>query len=124
MADLPPPRRRFQFRLRTLMIVVTLFCVAAGGYIGSQKKIVAERRAWLAHLQEEGYTARIGDIVISGGDQSEPNIVRRWLGDKATFRISLPATLPDKDKETTLRLFPESTVTQTPNAPSRSAIQP
>jgi hypothetical protein len=35
MADiLAAPRRRFQFRLRTLMIGVTLFCVTIGGYVG------------------------------------------------------------------------------------------
>jgi hypothetical protein len=33
------PRRRFQFRLRTLMIVVTMFCVI-GGYVAWHKKIV------------------------------------------------------------------------------------
>ena len=31
MADQPSPRRRFQFRLRMLMIGVTLFCVVVGG---------------------------------------------------------------------------------------------
>ena len=31
MTDQPSPRRRFQFRLRTLLIVVTLFCLAVGG---------------------------------------------------------------------------------------------
>ena len=30
MPDQPSPRRRFQFRLRTLMIGVTLVCVIAG----------------------------------------------------------------------------------------------
>jgi hypothetical protein len=30
----PPKPRRFQFRLRTLLIGVTLFCIVTGGYIG------------------------------------------------------------------------------------------
>jgi hypothetical protein len=40
----PPKRKRrwFQFRLRTLMIVVTLFCIA-GGWLGNQVRIVWER---------------------------------------------------------------------------------
>ena len=40
----PPPPRRFQFRLRTLLIGVTLFCIVVGGYIGSQLKVIRERR--------------------------------------------------------------------------------
>jgi hypothetical protein len=122
MAD-HSPRRRFQFSLRTLLIVVTLFCIVGGGYIGWQKKIVMERRAWLARLLEQGFKQSIGDRVIAAGDQSQPNIVRRWLGDKATFIIGLPAGMSDEDKETTLRLFPESTVTQTPSAPSGPATK-
>jgi hypothetical protein len=45
----PPKRkrRRFQFRLRTLMIVVTLLAVPCG-YIGWQARIVRERRDLLA----------------------------------------------------------------------------
>jgi hypothetical protein len=31
--DQPPPRRRFQFRLRTLMIGITLLAVVCG-YVG------------------------------------------------------------------------------------------
>jgi hypothetical protein len=38
----PAPRRRFQFRLWTLMIVVTLLAVMCG-YVGWQMKIA---RAW------------------------------------------------------------------------------
>jgi hypothetical protein len=39
----PPKRRRFQFRLRTLLIGVTLLAVPLG-YVGWQVKIVRERR--------------------------------------------------------------------------------
>jgi hypothetical protein len=44
MQDQFPFRRRFQFRLRTLMIVVTLLAVACA-YVAWQSKIVRERRA-------------------------------------------------------------------------------
>jgi hypothetical protein len=37
------PRRRFQFRLRTLMIGVTLLAVVCG-YVGRQAEIVRNRR--------------------------------------------------------------------------------
>jgi hypothetical protein len=35
MADQPSPRRRFQFRLRTLMIVVTLLTVSCASIRGN-----------------------------------------------------------------------------------------
>ena len=38
---------RFQFRLRTLFIVVTVLCVVPGGYVIWQRKIVSERQRWL-----------------------------------------------------------------------------
>ncbi len=44
MPDQPPPRRRFQFRLRTLLIGVTLLALPMG-YVGWQVKIVRERKA-------------------------------------------------------------------------------
>lgn len=37
-----PPQRRFQFRLRTLMIVVTVLAVAMA-YVGRQLKWIADR---------------------------------------------------------------------------------
>jgi hypothetical protein len=37
--DAPSPRRRFQFRLRTLLIGVTLLAIPCG-YVGWQAKIV------------------------------------------------------------------------------------
>jgi hypothetical protein len=118
-------RRRFQFRLRTLMIGVTLFALIPCGYVGWQAKIVRERRSWLTRLQEEGYEPRIDDIVIyAGNGHGGPNIVRRWLGDKTIVTIPLPATISEEDKETTLRLFPESNVTRTPIAPKQSATKP
>jgi hypothetical protein len=50
----PPKRNRrwFQFSLRSLMIVVTLFCVVVGGYVGWQAKVVRERRAELSRVVE------------------------------------------------------------------------
>jgi hypothetical protein len=50
MADQPPPRRRFQFRLRTLMIGVTLASVACWGWVLYRR--VGEYR-YRAHFAEE-----------------------------------------------------------------------
>src|SRR5690348_1919362 len=76
MPDQPSSRRRFQFRLRTLMIVVTLLAVACA-YIGWQAKIVRERRIELE---------RTVDLRVVGIDGSDKwgiiPWVRRVLGDK------------------------------------------
>ena len=45
MVDQPSPRRRFQFRLRTLMIVVTILAVASA-YATHEAKVVRERAKW------------------------------------------------------------------------------
>jgi hypothetical protein len=42
MADQPSPRRRFQFRLRTLFVVVTLFAVASW-IVADRARLVRER---------------------------------------------------------------------------------
>ena len=118
--------RRFQFRLRTLLIGVTLFALIPCGYVGWQAKIVRERRSWLTRLQEEGYKyPKVGDIVIHAGNgHGGPNIVRRLLGDEEIVAVAIPATISDEDREATLRLFPESNVTQTPLATERQATKP
>ena len=54
MPDQPSLRRRFQFRLRTLMVGVTLFCVIFGGYAGYHLKKVGERRALLRLIVTNG----------------------------------------------------------------------
>jgi hypothetical protein len=51
--DQPSPRRRFQFRLRTLLIGVTLLAVACA-YIGPHLKKVQERKALLRLILRNG----------------------------------------------------------------------
>ncbi len=53
MPDQPSPRRRFQFRLRTLMIVVAVVAIPCA-YVGWQAKIVRERRALLDSIKAAG----------------------------------------------------------------------
>jgi hypothetical protein len=46
------PRSRFQFRLRTLLIGVTVFCLAVGSYVAHEGKIVRDRKSELNRGQE------------------------------------------------------------------------
>jgi hypothetical protein len=102
--DSPAPRRRFQFRLRTLMIGVTLLAVPMG-YIGWQAKIVAERKAWLRDDRDVSITP------ASSGANDIP-WMRRWLGDFKVDEIRVRSTL-FIDSEIVKRLheeFPEATI--------------
>jgi hypothetical protein len=76
----PSPRRRFQFRLRTMMILVTVFCFVIGGYTGWQKKIVKERQEWL-HVHSRQPESLMHELSILGiGDAEKgPGLIRCWL---------------------------------------------
>ena len=62
----PPKRkrRRFQFRLRTLLIGVTIFCLVVGSYVAHEAKIVRERKSELYR------TVNMRLIGIDGDDQA------------------------------------------------------
>jgi hypothetical protein len=83
MADQPTPSRRFQFRLRTLMIGVALLAVACA-YLGWQAKIVRERRAELS---------RVVEMRLVGIDGSDEERIIPWircaLGDKRVASIKM-----------------------------------
>ena len=80
---------RFQFRLRTLMIVVTIFCVV-GGYVAHETKIARDRKAMVNRILyvEGGWTAH----------NTEPNWsppwIRRLLGDESIDEVNLPVDSP------------------------------
>jgi hypothetical protein len=48
--DVSAPRRRFQFRLRILMVGVTLFMVALGWWYFQEVSMAHERKAALATI--------------------------------------------------------------------------
>ena len=110
MADQPSPRRRFQFRLRTLMIVVTLFCLFVGGYVGWQKKIVAERDKMRAFDDCE--------IIIYGdgpglyGSKGGIPCFRRWLGDREVNQMFMSHSASDDEVERYRVAFPEADVSR------------
>jgi hypothetical protein len=114
MADQPSPRRRFQFRLRTLLIGVTLLAMPCA-YVASQDRIVSERTAVLCWIREHKGSSTTGepDSPRSTTKQQQPaavSWVRRLLGDHQINHIELP---PDTDIGEVRRIrtmFPESDV--------------
>jgi hypothetical protein len=102
MAELPP-RRRFQFRLRTLMVVVTLLALPCT-YVGGQAKIVRDRAAALAAS---------GRMLYQAGELESPKDLpwmRRLLGDKHYSEIILEDDAPDEFVATLRLAFPEAIV--------------
>jgi hypothetical protein len=103
----PPKRNRrwFQFSLRSLMIVVTLFCVVVGGYVGWQAKVVRERRVELS---------RVVDMRLVGIDGADKEGVipwiRRALGDKRVGSIKMVVGTDAAELDRLRVLFPEAKV--------------
>ena len=131
-SDSSIPRRRFQFRLRTLMIGVTLLA-AICGYIAWQEKIVKEREALLKLVMNDGG----GCFIISAGPQHHeeysrmgsipdkgtwrvpgahpdqaPSWIRQRLGDKHIHAIWLPESFSAADVAIISERFPEAAVGQ------------
>jgi hypothetical protein len=69
-----PPRRRFQFRLRTLMVGVTLLAVPCS-YVGWQVRVVKERRLQIEARSSPWITLYRGKEPLTNG----PNWFRRAL---------------------------------------------
>jgi hypothetical protein len=98
--------RRFQFRLLTLLIFVTLFCVICG-WVVHQLHIVRDRKSLLEHVvANEGFyvtgnmrvranpDVRWSDLYASlapAKARSTLPPLRLWLGDEAVGVIGIPA---------------------------------
>ena len=104
----PKPRRRLQFSLRTLLIVVAMLGVlfAVGRYVADQAKIVAERKAW---IEAHGRGWVTGTVDFAQGDpEKRPSIIRRWLGDVAADNIEVHGS--NTDLKVAAALFPEANI--------------
>src|SRR5258706_4333045 len=113
MADQPSPRRRFQFRLRTLLIGAFLFCVVAD-WCGIQYRLVRQRRSLLSYIvRTEGfYVTRTMDVranpkvrwvdlqasLTPPPPRSSTALLRGWLGDEPIRTIGVPAKTPRLDE--------------------------
>jgi hypothetical protein len=118
----PPKRKRrwFQFSLRTLMIVITLFCVLAGGYVIRLHSIIGERRAELDRLialESKGELSWLGhgddssippDLDSEPFEQASRSPLRRFLGDEAVGVICFVKRPTDDEVQRLARIFPEA----------------
>lgn len=88
------------------MIVMTLFCAAAGAYLGRQRAIVSERKSWPLR--------QVGDYAIyaSSPENNDLPWARRLLGDfKVDEIVVRPSLLIDGEFAMRLRkAFPEATI--------------
>jgi len=98
--------KRLQFRLRTLLIVVTLLAGACG-YVGHEANTVNQRRSWLANHPQ----VMMDVIAIHKWVVPRPKIgpIRRWLGDDSFSMIVVDDPKPG-EVETARSLFPEADV--------------
>jgi hypothetical protein len=113
--------RRFQFRLRTLMIGITLLAIPCA-YVGWQAKIVRERQQALKALTDSGTVIFTRETDFADADRiagyhvdrdtwpSEVPWLRQCLGDEHISTIDLPPSARPADTEWIRSLFPEATV--------------
>src|SRR5689334_13187231 len=97
-----PPRRRLQFRLRTLLIGVTLFAVACWIVIGDLQ-IKNRRKDFI----ESGAVIA---VVINRDGGGVAFVIRRWLGDQWYTSVTLGGEATLEEVHNAAILFPEARV--------------
>ncbi len=111
-AESPQKRRWYQFRLRTLMIGVTLLAVVCG-YVGWRTRSIRERRSLVDRLAAAGCAVSIAGFekpeYAPRGWQPTTTWFSRLLGDLEVCEIS---SFPGRDftkaeREEIRRVFPE-----------------
>jgi hypothetical protein len=99
----PSSRCRFQFRLRTLMIGVTLFCVV-GGRLGREVTIARERESMRKWIEQNGGWCG----VWLGHDECEPPFLRRLFGDRQIGYVHVPQNATDDDIQRIEAVYPNA----------------
>ena len=92
----PMPRPRFQFRLRTLFVVVTLFAIPCA-YVGWQAKIARARKAFIE-------SPAVMDATVD--PRAEPPLLRKMLGDKSYMVITLRIAATRDEQTEAVAFFP------------------
>jgi hypothetical protein len=113
---LPPSRRRwFQFGLRTMFVVVTVFAV----WLAWELKAVRDRRDFLALIDAVDLAESKPMFSVFLEDRpplsATPGTIpfwRLWLGDKPIEKIHLPLNWSHEQLEKTRSMFPEARVSQ------------
>ncbi len=96
---------RFQFRLRSLMIVVTLNCIGCG-WLLSQATIVWERKAML----------KIAPVSwVDDDDTAGLTWLRHVMGDRGIGTIVLDKPTTDEQLNHYRAVFPEASIYRTAN---------
>jgi hypothetical protein len=101
-------RRWFQFRLRSLLIVVTAASLAFA-CIAREAHFVQERRAMQKWIEEGGGACVANDVRSSNNGNphvEEPPILRRLMGDTKVATIFLPRKASEQDMQRIKTLFP------------------
>jgi hypothetical protein len=115
-------RRWFQFSLRTLLLVVTVFSFIAGGYTSWQRSIVNKRLAYLqahSHFWENGTC-----VVLVNGDRTQaPSGIRIWLGDKPQDNVFVDSATRE-DTNSVALLFPEADILAWPEPDAHDDFRP
>ena len=113
-----PSRRWLRFSLRTLFVVVTLFCV----WLGWSRMVIERRQQTLARLEDDGCKIIRCDpffpfaaLPAKGGSirmVRPPALpaVRRWLGDEPIVAIYLVYPRTEVDRLKIESQFPEADV--------------
>jgi hypothetical protein len=101
-----PRRRRLQFMLRTLLVIVTLLAIPCA-YLGWQANIVAHRRLVLKNAMEQG-------LVVMSDDSDADAVatvpwIRRIMGD-APVRSAWWVGATKEDRARFKEAFPEAKV--------------
>jgi hypothetical protein len=108
--------RRFQFRLRTLMIVVTLLA-AVCRYVGSQVIFLRERheaRAKHAQVYPDVYSDSNGNLyqhwTMAPVIRPKAPWPVRWFGEEGYWGIVAGDTASDEEIANLKQLFPEAVI--------------
>jgi hypothetical protein len=96
---------RFQFRLRTIFLVVTAAAVACA-WLGHEYRVAQERAAVREWIEENGGFCG----AQKGHRNDEPSLIRRLLGDQQITYVNLPRNATDDDLARIEAAFPNAIV--------------